>query len=144
MKEKKEPRSCPSGCGFLIVARDTNPLCITCFGVQHAQASLDSLDNCTHCRRLPTKALQRWLNVTASSGSDLTLEEAAMPEASQPQQVGGMWGDMVKGTNPLSQSSALQELFPKACDHFMGMMCTKWMKRACTTLWRWKRGWHST
>ncbi|XP_029963540.1 uncharacterized protein LOC115400030 [Salarias fasciatus] len=72
-----ESRPCPASCGFTISGRDPHPLCITCMGVQHAQASLADSECCQHCSTMPTRILERRLRVSASSKADPSLSDSA-------------------------------------------------------------------
>ncbi|XP_029965627.1 uncharacterized protein LOC115401518 [Salarias fasciatus] len=77
MGKDVESCPCPASCGFAISGRDPHPLCITCMGVQHAQASLADSECCQHCSTMPTRILERRLRVSASSKADPSLSESA-------------------------------------------------------------------
>lgn len=65
-KGKDAPsRSCPAACGFMILGRDSHPICIAYMSVKHAQAALVDVESCSYCHIMPARILERRLKVAA-------------------------------------------------------------------------------
>ncbi|KAF7644337.1 hypothetical protein LDENG_00223750 [Lucifuga dentata] len=53
--EGMQAPACP--CGSKISSWDTHQMCVMCLGLKHAQATLESSEECTHCAQFSLKVL---------------------------------------------------------------------------------------
>uniref|UniRef100_A0A096MDS7 Uncharacterized protein n=1 Tax=Poecilia formosa TaxID=48698 RepID=A0A096MDS7_POEFO len=106
-KADENPQACPCGSKFL--SWDTHQICVTCLGLRHTQAALESSEECSHCSRLPLKVLRRLLGRQLTLfGGDPILASAAASQETMDQglilvpdaEPGPSWGDMLDAVNP--------------------------------------------
>lgn len=99
--EDIESCPCPAACGLTISGKDHRPVCITCIGVRHAEALPAGPESCA----MPTRILERHLQVSAASKSDPCLSNTDVKPTDKPAKVTAYW----KGSFPCCSVSSLTQ-----------------------------------
>ncbi|KAF7655130.1 hypothetical protein LDENG_00060530 [Lucifuga dentata] len=104
--EGMQAQACP--CGNKISSWDTHQMCVMCLSLKHAQAALESSEECTHCAQFSLKVLRRQLAQEISlSSNDPLMACTAASISQEPMLLGAeaalSWGDQLDTGAPLSQ-----------------------------------------
>lgn len=69
----KENAVVQSQCENRISSMDSHGLCVSCLGLQHAQAAVDTPGSCEHCARYTVKLRGRLARLENPSGKDILI-----------------------------------------------------------------------
>ncbi len=98
-------RPCVSGCGRYLAPGDGHDRCLSCLGIEHAEAAFVD-ESCPHCGGMTVTGLRTRLRFLQRGGVPVPLPRSRVPP-------GGYWGEATSGSSRAGLTVTVRNSPPK-------------------------------